>query len=217
MGYFTFNQKRQIRSGIHKISKDIDSFVGKKRINSIRISLKHSTPDVDFGLLDYGAYDLFAHRKWSLVRSSKYHEKEGWQILIEDENGWEFDRDISLSKIKIRDIDELDYLAWLEFIKSYPENRKTIKEAIEQYKDDKNMVTDSIKSSLQELERLKDASIELNFPETLAQKEIEIEKKDGQTIGTINFGDRSIRIITNGDIVLVPKREEEKQKVKSNG
>ena len=215
MGYFTFNQKRQIRSGIHKISKDIDSFVGKKRINSIKISLKHSKPDVDFGSLEYGAYDLFAHRKWSLVRSSKYHEKEGWQILIEDENNWEFDRDINLSKPK--NITELDYLAWLEFIKSYPENRKTIKEAIEQYQYDKNMVTDSVKSSLQELKRLKDATIELDFPETLAQKEIEIEKKDGQTIGTINFGDRSIRIITNGDIVLVPKREEEKQKVKSNG
>ena len=66
------------------------------------------------------------------------------------------------------------------------------------------------------MRNLENAVIEFNFPPSIAEKEIEIEKKDGKTIGTINFGERSISIITDGDIVLVPKLEKEKQKVKSN-
>jgi len=52
-----------------------------------------------------------------------------------------------------------------------------------------------------------EASVEINFPETMNQHEIEVSEVDGKKVGVINFGNQTIRIITNGDIVLVNKDE----------
>ena len=208
MSYFTSKQKRQILIGIRKIYKDMDSIVGKGKIPNMRINLKYLKPNVNFELFDCKVYDFFDHRNWNLVY------RNGWIIEIKDEHGRDSNVWIDLSKR--RNISDSGYLARIEFIERYPENRKVIEEVIQNAKSTQNELINGVKSSLQELDRIKSAAIELDFTETLSQKEIEVEKKDGQTIGTINFGERSIHIITNGDIALVPKREKEKQKVKSN-
>lgn len=59
----------------------------------------------------------------------------------------------------------------------------------------------------------KDATIELDLGPSQNIHEIEVVEEDGKKIGTINFGNRLIKIITDGDIVLV-KRDKRKQKQK---
>lgn len=62
----------------------------------------------------------------------------------------------------------------------------------------------------------KDAEIEIDFPETLNKHSIEVQEAKGKKIGVINFGDRTIKIITTGDIVLIDKEEiKEKQEPSS--
>ena len=37
------------------------------------------------------------------------------------------------------------------------------------------------------------------------QQQIKVDYVDGKTVGTLDFGDRTIKIVTNGSIVLVDK------------
>jgi len=53
----------------------------------------------------------------------------------------------------------------------------------------------------------KEASIEKDLPPSKNPHPLEVTEKDGKKIGVIDFGDRTIKIITNGDIVLVNKDE----------
>jgi len=68
---------------------------------------------------------------------------------------------------------------------------------------------EGIKQSLECVEKYinQDATIEIDFPSSINNHEIEVVEENGQKIGTINFGDRTIKIITNGDIVLVNKEK----------
>ena len=46
------------------------------------------------------------------------------------------------------------------------------------------------------------------MPESKNPDLIEIKNEDGKNVGIIDFGDKSIKIITSGDIVLVNKEKE---------
>lgn len=63
----------------------------------------------------------------------------------------------------------------------------------------------------------KEASIDIELPPTNNQHTIEITQEDGKNVGIINFGDRTIKIITNGDIVLLDRRKEPEKVKKMKG
>lgn len=59
----------------------------------------------------------------------------------------------------------------------------------------------------------KEATIEVDLPETMNPHSIELKKENGQTVGEIRMGFGAIRIITKGPITII-KNEEEKVKRK---
>lgn len=110
----------------------------------------------------------------------------------------------------------------IDFIRAYPTIRKDLISKIKQMQEKndesdkknngkKKKVMDEI--SLVEKKITQLADIEIDFPPSQNIHKIEIEEVEGRTIGTIDFNGRTIRIITDGDIVLVKKKTEEaKQK-----
>lgn len=110
----------------------------------------------------------------------------------------------------------------IDFIRVYPTIRKDLISKIKQIQETteepnktnnkkKKKVMDEI--SLVEKKITQTADIELDFPPSQNLHKIEIEEANGRTIGTIDFNGRTIRIITDGDIVLAKKENEEsKQK-----
>ena len=72
-----------------------------------------------------------------------------------------------------------------------------------------------IMSKLQRIRTIysSDVYVDLGQATTLNMQKIELEEKDGKKIGTIDFGNRLVKIITEGDIVLT-QIEPVKQKIK---
>lgn len=57
---------------------------------------------------------------------------------------------------------------------------------------------------------LSEIDVKLDFPKTQNMHQIDVYEENGHTIGILNFGERTVKIITDGDIVLV-RRDKEKQ------
>lgn len=111
----------------------------------------------------------------------------------------------------------LDYDFYYRFTSLYDNEtigiRKAIKAQILAIKAQNSDIADNIKDNKEKYE--KQASIIIDMPETVDQKEITITTSGDKKIGTIDFGDRIIQIITTSDIVL--KSQEESNKVKKIG
>lgn len=115
----------------------------------------------------------------------------------------------SVSRKKINDLDDLEIIT--KFIFQYDEIRaKTIK-AIELQHGAKN-------DFFSELAKIRtkyggEVIVDLGVGKTQNMQKIELEEENGKKIGTIDFGDRLVKIITEGDIVLT-KIERTKEKIK---
>lgn len=215
---FTNKQKREIKKAMITIYKDIKELLEAAKVTSyFAVDLKHQIPDVDY---DNHFHRYVFQREWSL----RYYENSDLDIVVTD--GYSSERYSLNSYNDSSDDDEL--LLKLEFIERYPENRKLIIAAVnkripyeirkkEKQKESQTNIDDKVSNGIREamlkLKQAREASIEFDFPSSVAPYEIEVTKEDGRTVGTIDFGDRTIKVITDGNIVLVPKREE-KIKVK---
>ena len=151
--------------------------------------------------------------------SSCYSDKDVtnyWRLIMDEQgiylshkNGrykYNFAKRIGFGKItKYLSIHEQDII----FIKEYPDIRNLIVREIQLAKTRKKENLD-IADQIANMYK-KDATIEIELPESLNKHQIEVQEEDGRKIGTLNFGSLSIKIITTGDIELVHK---DKGKVK---
>jgi len=96
-----------------------------------------------------------------------------------------------------------NYVHAFNFIKNYDNIRKKLEYEVKANLSKKH---DGLKK-LEEVNKIydKEASIDIQFPETKNPLPIEVCQEDGKNIGIINFGDRTIKIITNGSICLIDK------------
>lgn len=113
--------------------------------------------------------------------------------------------------------DEEDKKVLMVFIKHYPEIREQLIKKVEQNKQKRNKRQEERlkdeEKTLEELRKLSRAyknysTVEIDMPQTNNQHQIEVIEEGNQKIGTINFGRQTIRIITEGDIVLVNKKDQ---------
>lgn len=217
---FTNKQKKEIKKAMITIYKDIKELLEKAEVTSyFTVQLQHQKPDVDYNHFR----DYIFENEWFLN-----HYEDGRLRIVVD-CGFKDKRCdlVCYNKDQTFALDD-ELLLKLEFVERYPENRKLIIDTInkmipqeikkrEKQKESQTNIDDrvsnGIKEAMSKLKQAREASIEFNFPSSVAPYEIEVTKEDGRTVGTIDFGDRTIKVITDGNIVLVPKREE-KIKVK---
>ena len=74
--------------------------------------------------------------------------------------------------------------------------------------------TSEVKRYLQEEKSSNSAKIAVQFPESIDQHTIKIKEEDGRVVGTIDFGGKLIKIVTDGNIVLEDERDKSKTKIK---
>ena len=109
-----------------------------------------------------------------------------------------------------------------EFIRKYQTIRERIIFQIEQQKQERaKKIADYENAKQTEMAEIKNINqmysktvdLEINLPPALNQHIVEVVEENGRKIGTLNFGNASIRIITQGDISIVKKENpSEKQK-----
>ena len=105
---------------------------------------------------------------------------------------------------------------FVDFVENYSENRENIVTTVENSNIQSKRVTDELNDAIEVNKKTRSqnqAQVRLSMPESIDTKNIEISKEKGQTVGKIDFGDKTIEIITTDDIVLVPPTKN-KQKVK---
>lgn len=131
------------------------------------------------------------------------------EILVESGNRKNKKEEILLRRNDLEEDLELEIVA--RFLADYENIRSRIISHIETCYSEKT----EIMSKLQRIKTIygSDVYVELGQATTLNMQKIEIEEQEGKKIGTIDFGNRLVKIITEGDIVLT-KIEPVKQKIK---
>ena len=89
------------------------------------------------------------------------------------------------------------------FIRSYEDIKEEVHYYVEQSIKEKGSGLEVLQKMNQKYD--KKASIAIELPPANNQYPLEVTEENGQKIGRLKFGDRTIEIITNGDIVLVDK------------
>lgn len=99
-----------------------------------------------------------------------------------------------------------------EFINNYQAIRDVL---YDESKTKTNQKDDSLKGVEDWYNRFKrETAVEFELPPTNNQYRVEVSNENGQTIGTFYFGDKTINIITNGEMNFIDKRTGEKVKTK---
>ena len=165
--------------------------------------------------------------------NTKHHMRfvYGWCLVLTKRNAYIENRteDIILDRITLANSDirgqlkpcckEIELV--VGFIEAYPKIRERAIRKIEKNIIEKETQKESdIQRKKEQLENIrkvtqtynKEASIEIDLPKTQNQHQLVVTEEEGRTIGTLDFGGRTIKVITDGDIVLVRKSKKEKIK-----
>jgi len=100
-----------------------------------------------------------------------------------------------------------DYDRLSELVNYYENLREKIVEEVEKRCKRNNLNIDKIDNFLKN--KNEEVDVEIDLPPSQNQHQMEIREVEGRTVGTLDFGGRTIRIITDGDLVLVDKRTNE--------
>ena len=105
-----------------------------------------------------------------------------------------------------------EYTEIFYFIKKYEKIRKSIERKIEKSRREKQQGIDEIIEIRNRY--TKEATIEIDVPESINPHKLTVKEEDGKAIGEIKMGAGTIRIITKGSIVVANKKEPVKVKGK---
>lgn len=212
---FSKEQKREIKKQYKRVIKDMKQLFDKANISNLEVHLSHGPTPIELSYSDYGG--KMVSRPWIISF------EENGLIRLFAEDYFNSTKDISMAFTMsgpVRtDFDKYPKtfipVAYV-FIMNYEENRKKIIAAIDKELNKSKVIDESLFKSNELLDKLNDneVHVELNLPESVDQREIDVHKEDGKTVGIFDFGGKIVKIITSSDIVLVRKNDQ-RQKVKN--
>lgn len=211
---FTKAQERKIVKELKRVAIDMLKILKESGLDKITVFYP-TTNKIDSSLLDKD----FLNSDWNLrIRSDHimiYGTTKNPDTDMYD--WWKFYMD---KKITVMDKDKQSKVPIAcQFLMNYAQNRPKIIEAATLGKKEKRAIASKIDEQLEggisHIEQvLKDeVLVEFNLPESIDQREIEVHNEGGVNIGTIDFGGKTVKIVTTGDIVLV-NREKSQSRVK---
>lgn len=193
---FTEEDEINIHRTIKEIDEDLHNLLKSYGISELKVPIDYNKKESE---LDY-SFHMFEH-KWLLhvtnkdiwIRSRK--SNSNW-LRIADENG-------------IFTAFEVSYLPTLFVFSNfyYNRNRALVLKELKRQLKIKEKFSSTIDSNLEKAKKIKSATIEIDLPSSINQHSIEVFKENGRNIGIIDFGGRTVKIITDGDFVLVPREE----------
>ena len=185
---YTKEEKRQIRKSRRAVVKDIRKIWKMYPYGEIEVPVK-------LNMREYGNY-------WRLIIDKK-------QIVIKSDND-AYTRLYPRTTSRNR---EDGYRAHSQFITQYEEIRKDILEIVNRRLESKNEHIKSLEDVSSKLnkkeEKPKEAEVRIDLPNSINAKEIYVSEEGNKKIGVIDFGQQTIKIITEGNIVLVNKPKED--------
>jgi len=115
---------------------------------------------------------------------------------------------VILEKIKNKKVERTnDFEIAFQFLQNY----EKIREEIFNYMYREAILNFDEKDRFEERNKPKEAIIEIQIPPYKNQQIIEVQKVNGRNVGTIDFGDKAIKLITDNEIILVNRIEEAKK------
>ncbi len=212
---YTKKQINQVIKEMHVIVKDLNKLYKRASSSTIVVPIKHGQldGDLEFNNMDY--FKSFFSEEWRLIIKNSamiietFSKKQSINF-----SGLSFLPFVSRSFEKDRMLYSLPI--FVDFVENYSENRENIVTTVENSNIQSKRVTDELNDAIEVNKKTRSqnqAQVRLSMPESIDTKNIEISKEKGQTVGKIDFGDKTIEIITTDDIVLVPPTKN-KQKVK---
>ena len=212
---YTKKQINQVMKEMHVIVKDLNKLYKRASSSTIVVPIKHGQldGDLEFNNMDY--FKSFFSEEWRLIIKNSamiietFSKKQSINF-----SGLSFLPFVSRSFEKDRMLYNLPI--FVDFVENYSENRENIVTTVENSNIQSKRVTDELNDAIEVNKKTRSqnqAQVRLSMPESIDTKNIEISKEKGQTVGKIDFGDKTIEIITTDDIVLVPPTKN-KQKVK---
>lgn len=213
---YTNKQKKEITKAMKFISRDIMRLIHKAKISSLNFKMKFKNGHSYNGNDHKTQYFFKDNASWHIIYDGRLNRL---CLYVAGEDPHYYDYIVLWKKSYLKKLRNSLWAVCLDFAINYPNIRQDLVSRIEEKSSETNAYNSwldgYIKVAKGRLSNLKNAVIEFNFPETLDQEKIQIYKKNGQTIGTIDFSESSISIITDGNIVLVPRSEIAKQKIKT--
>lgn len=189
---FTKEEVRQINKSRRTLVKDMRKIFNIYPYQDIEVPVKLQMPS------KYGY-------NWHLKISKK-------QIIIESDNGTYtrlYPRNVSANR-------EDGYKAHFQFISQYEDVREEIVRIVTRRANEKNenierlsKVSDKYTKTGQKESKKLESTVTIDIPNSLNAKEIIVSEEEGKKIGIIDFGAQTIKIVTEGNIVLVNKPKEE--------
>jgi len=98
------------------------------------------------------------------------------------------------------------------FFREYEKIRSTIMDKISEKQKEKQSDFDLMDKLTNRFNKKEDC-VQITLPQSINQHDLRVKREDGRNVGILDFGDASIKIITDGTIRLV-KEEPGKAKVK---
>ena len=205
---FTKAQERKINKELKKVVNDMLKILKESGLKEITIfyqMINKIDPSLFVGNFLNGDLRLIIKSDDIMLRGIEH----SWWKLYMDKKLTLMDKD-KQKKVPVA----------CQFLMNYAQNRPRIIEAATLGKEEKETISSKVDKQLEEgishIEQvLKDeVLVEFNLPETTDQKQIELHNENGVNIGIIDFGGKTVKIITTGDIVLV-NREKAQSRIKS--
>lgn len=111
-------------------------------------------------------------------------------------------------KVLLPSLFNRNYLVASEIIRHYPGIKNKLIDGYQSFEHNRLASMADIKKISSQIS----SAVEIDLPPSLNRNELEITEQDGNNIVTINFGEQSVRIITNGDVDIVDQRKNVKVK-----
>lgn len=177
---FTKEEKNEIKKSLNVVLDDIRELWNISQPDEVSISLEG---DLENWRLKIGREKVKLERFWYDDIDRIYFERPG---------------------ISKPNRTPSNYEVAMVFVSNYEEIRKKIEQEIKDKTKGKEFFFQKLKEV--DMKFNKYADIEIDAPPTNNLQELEVTTtKDGNKVLTINFGERTIRLITNGGFVLVDK------------
>lgn len=190
---YSKKDKQKIRKTMDILIKDLDKLWQLGLIDEISIPI--DLTGIEEYEEEYAGYRWLFYMDENAVKIRSTNGKESYLHAQRAKNG---KLKGCYSTIDIREV---------LFFREYEKIRAAIMEKIEEKSQQKQSdfeLMDRLTNNFNKKENI----VELKLPETNNLHELKVQRENGRTVGTIDFGRASIKIITNGTIRLVKENKE---------
>ncbi len=183
---FQKEERKEIKRAFDLVLDDMDSILQQFGNKKITIRVGH----LSFGGLSQG----------------------DWKLSLSKYDFYLFNSDLDTNsyhlKILLPSFFNMNYFVASEIIQRYPGIRNKLIDSYQSFEHCRLASMADIKKISSQIS----SAVEIDLPPSLNRNELEITEQDGNNVVTINFGEQSVRIITNGEVDIVDQRKNVKVK-----